>query len=246
MIGLLVGAGLSAAGGILGGLMNKQKAPQKAPPIDLGKVLGGAMDTNRGLLPGAKSFAKDVNYFNQSESLRMMEQAMPGIGRVREYLMGQLQEDLTTKGLPKSVEQNLRRKAAEMGVSRGTRGEFNQFNLLRDFGFNMIDWERARRAQALQTFNMISGMSPRANPMSPMSMLASSQQAIQASQSNQSAQQAYYNAKAAAENANRANRAQMISGAFGALGGAATGYANMQHSQNMMNQLTAPSYYPQS
>lgn len=232
------GAIFSGLGGILGGAFNKQKAPKMAPAINLGKEVGNALSINEANLPRAQNLATRVNRYNQGQLTSLLEQAMPGIGRVREQLMGQLQEDLTTRGLPKAVEENLRRKAAEMGVSRGTQGGFNQFKLLQDFGFNMIDWERARRAQALQTISTLQGVSPRANPMSPMSSLVTSQQALRTAENNQSNLQAYYNAQAAAHNANRANRAQMISGAFGAVGGAMTGVAGMQHSQNLMNQFT--------
>jgi len=221
---VVAGAGVSAVGAIAGGLMNKQKAPGVAPPIDIGKEAGKVLGFNEQNLPRMQALAGKVNRDGITEQGRLMEQMIPGIGRLQEHYRQQLQEDLTTKGLPKEVETNLRRKAAEMGVNRGTKGGINQFSLLRDFGFNMLDWERGRRAQAMQTFQNLSGVSPRINPMSPQSMFITNQQAFNTANSNQSAQQAGLNAQAAAENANRAARAQMISGVLGAVGGGVMAY----------------------
>lgn len=251
----IVGTALGALGGplasLLGSKKGKQKPPQMAPITDFSREVGRSYDTNWQYLPMMQQQSASVNQFNQGQINSLMEQAMPGIGRVREQLMGQLQEDLTTKGLPKSVEDNLRRKAAEMGVSRGTQGGFNQFKLLQDFGFNMIDWERARRAQALQTLSTIQGISPRANPMSPQSMFVSPQQSLATAESNREHLQSYYNTVAKVSNANRAARSQMMSGLLGAglglagqgasaLGSAVNSYNTTQNAASQ-NQLTLTS-----
>ena len=185
-----------------------------AAPVDFSKAWGEAQSSNWKNMLSYKGLASETNKFNQSEALGMMETALPGIGQVRKQMLGAVQEDLTTKGLPKSVSQNLSRKAAEMGLSRGTSGQHEQFNLLRDFGFNLVDWERARRTRAINTLGAIMQITPRPNPMSPSSMFAGGAHSLTTAEKNRSALQSYYNAEAAAENANRQSRANMISGIF--------------------------------
>jgi hypothetical protein len=219
----LIAAGIGVGANILGSIFgsSKKKAPRMAAPVDFSKAWGEAQSSNWKNMLSYKGLASETNKFNQSEALGMMETALPGIGQVRKQMLGAVQEDLTTKGLPKSISQNLSRKAAEMGLSRGTSGQHEQFNLLRDFGFNLVDWERARRTRAINTLGAIMQITPRPNPMSPSSMFAGGANSLTAAEKNRSAQQSYYNAEAAAENANRQSRANMISGIFGAVGGVA-------------------------
>ena len=228
-----------------------------AAPVDFSKAWGEAQSSNWKNLSSYTGLASETNQFNMAQSLGMMETALPGIGQVRKQMLGAVQEDLTTKGLPMSVSQNLSRKAAEIGLSRVTSGQHEQFNLLRDFGFNLVDWERARRTRAINTLGAIMQITPRPNPMSPSSMFAGGANSLTAAEKNQSALQSYYNAQAAAENANRQTRANMISGIFGAVGGTAMAAAGGAFSGGGAtgqlfggnawgsNAPAVPSYYPQ-
>ena len=223
-VGTTVSTGLNIGSGLIGAFMGRQKAPQFAGTVNVNQALQDYFGSVDKYLPKAQRVASQGNTFNQAEQLRLMETAIPGIGRVRTQLMNQLQEDMTNKGLPTEIEDNLRRKAAEMGVSRGTSGQFEQFNLLRDFGFNMVDWERARRAQALQTMAAVSQISPRVNPMSPHSLLITPNQHLAVQSDNLDRKQAYYNAVAGVQNHNRAQMGAAISGVMQGLG---SGLGNM-------------------
>jgi hypothetical protein len=157
-----------------------------------------------------------------------MEQAMPGFGAMQKRSIDSMNEDLDSQNsLPKDVQDRISRFAAEKGVTRGTSGNFNGFNLVKDFGFNLTDWKNASRARALNTMSSVFGMTPRVNPMSPMSMMVDTNTALNvAGQNNQmqfNSQQAGYNASAAASNYNN-----ML------LAGAVTNVANAAAMPSMM------------
>lgn len=217
------GALVGGVAGLLGGLGGKKEPPKFAGTLNINQTLQDYYGTTSRLLPKAQQVASQINTFDQAEQMRIIEEAMPGIGKIRTQLMSQLQEDVTNKGLPTEIEDNLRRKAAEMGVSRGTSGQFEQFNLLRDFGFNMVDWERARRAQALQTMAAVTQISPKVNPMSPHSLILSPTQHMTIESNNLDRRQAYYNTVAGVQNDNRAQMSTAISGMISG-GGVAADY----------------------
>ena len=120
------------------------------------------------------------------------------------------------------MQSQIARYAAEKGVSRGTKGNFNSFNLVKDFGFNLVDYKNASRARALNTLSTVFNMTPRVNPMSPMSMMVDPNTAIGvAGQNNRTlfeSQQANNNAVAAAGNYNRMQTAGVIANAASLFG----------------------------
>ena len=210
MAPLLAAAGISAAGSILGSVLGRQKAPPQATytPVDPTAVAASTISGNLGNLKSAESLSSQTNSFNQGEASRLLEQAMPGFGALQKRLLAQVDNDLKSgSSLPQDVKDQISRYAAEKGVSRGTSGNFNGFSLVKDFGFNLVDWQNAQRARALNTLSTVFGMTPRVNPMSPMAMMVDPNTAIQTqAQNNQmayNATQAGYNAQTAASNYNR-------------------------------------------
>lgn len=208
---------VQAGGQILGSVLGKQKAPQQASytPVDPAAVQKQTISGNLQNMAGAQDLAAKTNTFNQGEATRLLEAAMPGIGATQKRLMAQIDEDLSNQNsLPADVQQQIARFAAEKGVTRGTGGNFNQFNLVKDFGFNLMDWKNASRTRALNTLSTVFGMTPRVNPMSPMAMMVDPNAAMNVqTQNNQMAyntQQAGYNSMAAASNYNN----MMMAGAF--------------------------------
>lgn len=207
---------VQAGGQILGSVLGKQKAPQQASytPVDPAAVQKQTIAGNLQNMAGAQDLASQTNSFNQNEANRLLESAMPGFGATQKRLMTQINEDLNSQNtLPADVQQQIARYAAEKGVTRGTGGNFNGFNLVKDFGFNLMDWKNASRTRALNTLSTVFGMTPRVNPMSPMAMMVDPAAAMNVqTQNNQMAynvQQAGYNAQAAASNYNR----MMVAGA---------------------------------
>lgn len=215
----------AAIGGIAGALLGgSQKAPKVITPerIDPGKVAQDTLATNQALLPGASRLASGVNSFNQGEANRLIEQAIPGFSRLRDKLLSSVESDLNANGLPQDTQDQIARFAAERGVTRGTAGSgFNNFNLVKDFGYNLVDYKNAMRARALNTLSTVYGMTPRVNPMSPMASFLDNGTAIGANaQNNQlgfNAAQAGANAQAAAGNANRAMWSNTLMAASGFL-----------------------------
>lgn len=204
--GTAIGAVVGGVGGLLAG---GAKAPQQATytPVDPATVQRNAIAGNLANMGDAQKLAGQTNSFNQSEANRLLEQAMPGFSQLQKRMLQSVNEDLNSQNtLPQDVKDQISRFAAEKGVSRGTSGNFNGFNLVKDFGFNLVDWRNAQRARALNTMSTVFGMTPRVNPMSPMAMMVDPNTAIGVQgQNNQmafNAQQAGYNAQTAASNYN--------------------------------------------
>jgi hypothetical protein len=210
MAPLVAAAAIQAGGSILGSILGRQKAPKQAEykPVDPNAVAKQTIAGNLQNFDAASELAGKTNEFDQSQATSLLEQAMPGFSAMQKKMMSMVDEDLASQNsLPQDVKDQIARFAAEKGVSRGTSGGFNGFNLVKDFGFNLLDWRNAARARAMNTLSTVYGMTPRVNPMSPMAMMVDPNTAINVQgQNNQMAynvQQAGYNAQAAASNYNR-------------------------------------------
>jgi hypothetical protein len=207
---------VQAGGQILGSVLGKQKAPKQADykPVDPAAVQKQTIAGNLQNFGAASQIASQTNQFNQQQATDLLEKAMPGYKATQQKLMAQVNEDLASQNtLPKDVQDQISRFAAEKGVTRGTSGNFNGFNLVKDFGFNLLDWKNASRARAMNTLSTVYGMTPRVNPMSPMAMMVDPNTAIGVQGQNNAmaynTAQAGLNAQAAASNYNR----MMIAGA---------------------------------
>lgn len=218
--------GVTAVTTIGGAIASKKKAPQAAvpKPVDIQEESAKAIAANAANLGQATALTGKINSFNQSEATRLLEQSMPGFGKLQAQLMGQIDSDLAHQTtLPPEMQQQLQRFAAEKGITRGTSGNFNAFSLVKDFGFNLVDWQNASRARALNTLSTVFGMAPRVNPLSPMAMMIDPNTAIQvASQNNAQqykAQQSAYDAQADVRNHNAA----LIGGAIASVGSKSAG-----------------------
>jgi hypothetical protein len=220
--GAVLGPWGAAIGGVVGGVAGLfspgQKAPQVAPftPVDPTAVAGQAINGNLQNFGAASRLATQTNNFNQSEASRLLEKAIPGFGAIRDKLLASVNSDLDNQNnLPQDVTDQISRFAAEKGITRGTAGSgFDSFNLVKDFGYNLVDYKNAQRARALNTLSTVYGMTPRVNPMSPMSSFIDTNTAIGVAGANnrgaQDTTQAGYNATAAAGN----YRASQIQGAI--------------------------------
>lgn len=196
------------AGTLIAGVLSKPKAPKAVTPatIDANKAVSDSLSANSANFNSAAALSKRTNDFNQSEATRLLEKSIPGFGAIQSKLLSKVNEDLSSDGLSPDVKSNLQRLAAERGITRGTSGGFNDFNLVKDFGFNLVDFENAKRARALTTLSSVYGMAPRVNPMTPMASFVTPNTLLGAQQSNEQArqgqQQGQANADAAASNAN--------------------------------------------
>jgi len=204
------------------GLFSKPKL-KYAGELDTGKVMGETFALNRRYLDDASSLTSQISERTQKQALDLMEQAMPGISKVRGMLMNQLQQDLSTTGLPKEVEANLARKAAEMGISRGTAGDFNKFSALRDLGIEHTKMVEFRRRMATSSLQQLFQSTPRINPMSPQAMLMTPGQNMQIASQNLDRRQAFYNAQAQMEAQRKQNIMKAITSVAGVVAAPFTG-----------------------
>lgn len=77
-----------------------------------------AIQSSVAALPQLQQIGESVNMFNQEQLEKLMEKSFPG---AREKVQGKISEMLAGE-IPQDVLRNLRRSAAERGVSAGTAG----------------------------------------------------------------------------------------------------------------------------
>ena len=223
--GMAFGPWGAAIGGVLGGLFGgkKQKAPGVAAPIDLNAEAKKSLTGNLENEDDIEALLGRANSFNQDQNIALMEKAMPGYGALSKQLTATAQDQLTNPyDLPPEVEQNIQRLAAERGISAGTKGEFNDFSLLRDFGVNSLQYGQSRINSAQGITGLLASIAPRVNPLSPMSFYVTPGQQAQVAAGNKSAEQAGMNAETAADNYNSTSSWDSIVKAAGLLGSSGT------------------------
>ena len=201
----------------------KASAANRVAPVDLQEEQAKAVEGNLANQAKIESLVSSTNAFNQSQATSMMESAIPGFSALQGKLMATTNDLLTNPyDLPKDVQTNLERLAAERGVSAGTRGTFNEFSLLRDLGVNSLQYGQSRINQAGGLAGIISSIAPKANVMSPLSFYNTPQQYISNQQMNnandQAVKQGAINAELAATNYQNAGIANAITGLAGVAG----------------------------
>lgn len=223
-----VGAGTAIAGAFSASAAKKAGKGGTAAPLDMNQIQRDTLRGNAALAPEAEALSRRTNTFNQAESLRMLEMAIPGYGDLAKQLTGIAGESLANPyALPEDFTQNLERQAAERGISTGVRGQAGDFSLLRDFGINSLDYGQRQIGQAGNILTMLAGLG-KVNPLSPLSFYASPDSALAAASGNQSLQQSALNTRAAASAQATSSWGQTI----GALGGVLGGYMNNQAGQS--------------
>ena len=216
-----------AAGATVYGSIQQKNAAKKAAagaayqaPIDWQEEQRKALEGNLATLPQSEKLSAATNTFNQSESNRLMEQALPGWSKLQASMTSTAQNLMTNPyELDQDTQSYLQKKAAEMGVSSGARGGFEEFNLLKDFGVTSMQYGTQRINQAQSLFSTLASTAPRVNPMSPISMFVTPQQIASATQqqniSNQQVAQSANNLQTQAT----MNQNQAIWGSVGSVAG---------------------------
>jgi hypothetical protein len=198
--------GSSIIGGVLA---SNKKAPQVAPavPVDLQAEQSKAIKGNLANQDQIEQLLSRSDAYSQGQASKLMEQALPGYSKLSQTLLGRYQQQAQDPySVPKDVQDNLTRIAAERGINRGTAGQTNQYSLLRDLGVNELQYGQSNLQGALAGLTSLTGMAPRVSPASPLSFYVTPGMAAQTAQSNnmnqQNVAQGAYNAQAAAGNAN--------------------------------------------
>ena len=225
--GLAIIPAVVAAGATVYGSIQQKNAAKKAAagaayqaPIDWQEEQRKALEGNLATLPKSEKLSAATNTFNQSESNRLMEQALPGWSKLQASMTSTAQNLMTNPyELDQDTQSYLQKKAAEMGVSSGARGGFEKFNLLKDFGVTSMQYGTQRINQAQSLFSTLASTAPRVNPMSPISMFVTPQQIASATQqeniSNQQVAQSANNLQTQAT----MNQNQAIWGSVGSVAG---------------------------
>ena len=225
--GLAIIPAVVAAGATVYGSIQQKNAAKKAAagaayqaPIDWQEEQRKALEGNLATLPKSEKLSAATNTFNQSESNRLMEQALPGWSKLQASMTSTAQNLMTNPyELDQDTQNYLQKKAAEMGVSSGARGGFEKFNLLKDFGVTSMQYGTQRINQAQSLFSTLASTAPRVNPMSPISMFVTPQQIASATQqeniSNQQVAQSANNLQTQAT----MNQNQAIWGSVGSVAG---------------------------
>lgn len=201
-------AAISVVGGIVQS-NNGKKAPAASPytPVDPQAEQQKAIAGNIANQGDIEQLLTRTNKYTQGQANDLMEQAVPGYGELSKTLMGRAQTMADNPySVPQDVQDNLTRLASEHGVSRGTRGQTNQFSLLRDLGVNQLQYGQQNLRDSLGALQTLSGVAPKVSAASPLSFFLTPAQSIAATTNNntqgQAIQQGANNAGAAAANYN--------------------------------------------
>lgn len=218
----IAGAAITVVGGAISSNQAKKKAaaPAAYQNVNLQDEQQNALEGNINSQGSIEQLLSRSNQFQQNQALSLTEKAIPGYAKLSKGLTDTSTSLLDRPyDLPADVQQNLARIAAERGISTGTRGEFNNFSLLRDLGINSLQYGQSRIGQAGQLAQIVSSIAPKVNPMSPLAFYVTpSQNAANTTnnnQNNQAIQQGANNSRAAANNANNDTWGQLINGVAG-------------------------------
>jgi len=234
--GYIAGAAISVVGGVL----TKPKAPKTANPtaVDLQEEQTKALGGNLGNENDIENLIGRANSFQADQALSLQNKLMPGFSDLQKSITSRA-KTLTDNpyAVPQEVQDNISRIAAEKGISAGTRGQFNDFSLLRDFGVNELQYGSNAINQAQSLTGLLATIAPKVNPMSPLSFyITPAQQATVTTGNNQNQQavaQGAFNAQAAATNAGNADM-------WGSLTKIAGLYAGSKLGQNGQQDTSLP------
>ncbi len=202
-------AAVAAIGGVVKSNNDKkaaQAAANAAPysNVNFQQQQADALAGNAANQGSIQDLLTRANTFQQGQASSLAEQAMPGYGALSQSLTQRAQTMADHPyDVPQEVTKNLERLAAERGISAGTRGQFNDFSLLRDFGVNELQYGQTNIQGAQSITGLLAGIAPKVNPMSPLSFYVTPQQNAANTTENNTNNQAI--AQAGANNIARVN-----------------------------------------
>jgi hypothetical protein len=217
-------AAVGAIGSYAASSKLKSPAAVQYQPVDVGAVAGSAVDANIANSGKIQQLTASTNTFQQDQATSLMEKALPGWSKLQSSLMKTTQDLLTNPyDTPPDVQANLERISAEKGISAGTRGQFNDFSLLRDLGVNELQYGSSRISQAGTLTSLLASTAPKVNPMSPLSMFVTPDVAV--SQAQHGADQTQAIGQGAANSVAALNnyRIQTLSNGVASVAGAVAG-----------------------
>jgi len=230
--GAIAGAAISVVGGAVNANQAKKHAGQVAQydNPNIADVQGEALGANLANQSSIENLISQGNSFQANQLLDLQQKILPGFADLQHSLTSRAQT-LTDHpyDVPKEVQDNIARIAAERGISAGTRGQFNDFSLLRDFGVNELQYGQSAINQAQSLTGLLATIAPKVNPMSPLSFYVTPAQALSNTTNNAAQNQAIAQGSINAQNAaSAAGNADL----WGSLTKIAGLYAGSQTSKN--------------
>lgn len=236
------GAIASAAVSVVGGAISSNQAKKGAgnvaqyQPPSVAGTQTEAINANAGNETGIENLISRGNAFSAQQALSLQNTTMPGYSALAKSLSSRAQTLADHPyDVPQEVQDNIGRIAAEKGISAGTRGQFNDFSLLRDFGVSELQYGAQNISSAQQLTATLAAIAPKVNPMSPLSFYVTPTTALaNATNNNTQAQaiaQGAVNAQNAASNAGNAD-------IFGSLSKIAGLYAGSQTKSPTTNSIS--------
>jgi hypothetical protein len=146
-------------------LLKKKPRVPEYPTVDIEREQIDQAKANQESLLYLQPLATDINRFMAQETEQNLRRALPG---AYDQIQGNIQAALKGQ-IPQDVEEGLRRRRAELGISRGTSGsQGEEFAALRDLGltslsrsdFGLQAAERWMQVARSPTFDITSGFVP--------------------------------------------------------------------------------------
>ncbi len=223
--GAIIGAAVTTVGGAISANKAKKNAGKVAQyeNPDITDVQKQALDANIANSGSIENLISRGNKFAGNQAVSLQEQTMPGFTELAKTLTGRAQTLAAHPyDVPQEVQDNLSRIAAEKGISAGTRGQFNDFSLLRDLGVNQLQYGQQQLSQAQSLTGLLATVAPKVNPMSPLSFYVTPAQSLSNTTNNAAQNQAIaqgginaQNAASAAGNADLWGSLGKIAGLYG-------------------------------
>ncbi len=223
--GAVAAAVVSAGAGAVAANQAQKKAGKVAaydnPSLPLTQQ--DAISSNLSNQSSIENLISQGNKFAGQQATSLQEQVMPGYTDLAKTLTGRAQTLAAHPyDVPQEVQDNLSRIAAEKGISAGTRGQFNDFSLLRDLGVNQLQYGQTAISQASSLTGVLAAIAPKVNPMSPLSFYVTPAQSLANTTNNNTQNQAIaqgsinaQNAASAAGNADLWGSLSKIAGLYG-------------------------------
>ncbi len=222
----IAGAAVTVVGGVVQGQQAKKNAGKVAQYVNpsINDTQKEAVDANFANEGGIEALIGRGNKFNADQAVSLQETVMPGYTDLAKSLSSRAKTLADNPySVPKEVEDNLSRIAAERGISAGTRGQFNDFSLLRDLGVNQLQYGAQAIGQAQSLTATLAAIAPKVNPMSPLSFYVTPSQAMSNATGNNQQNQAIAQGAINAQNAASANANADLWGSLAKIAGAYAG-----------------------
>ena len=125
--------------GLIGGLIQKRPNVPEFKPVDAQAEQIKAISGNQAALAKASELASGVNSANQDALLESLKKAIPGYEKISANA-SKLVEDYTAPGIPKDIQDLIRRKSTARALEGGFGGSQAATNLeLRNLGLTGLE-----------------------------------------------------------------------------------------------------------